>query len=178
MNKFFGHLSTVLEHKKYVRQACFKMGLYCQGITHDLSKFTPTEFNPSVKYFLGDKSPTTAERADKGYSEAWMHHQGRNKHHFEYWMDYTGKNRGEKAPVPMPLKYVAEMVADRYAACRTYNKDKYSKEDPLNYFLRSKDKIAMHEDTKALLEEILTVMANEGEEKAFKYTKELLKKNK
>lgn len=178
MSNFWGHLSTVLEHKRYVSHACFKMGLYWQGITHDLSKFSPTEFWPSVHYYLGDKSPTTAEREDLGYSKAWLHHQGRNKHHFEYWIDYTGKGRGEKRPVPMPLKYVAEMVADRYAACRTYHKGSYCKEDPLNYFLRSKDFIAMHEDTKKLLEEILTVMSKDGEDAAFKYTKNLLKSQK
>jgi len=154
------------------------MGLYWQGLTHDLSKFSPAEFIPSVKYFVGTKSPNTAERQAKGYSAAWMHHQGRNKHHFEYWIDYTGRNRGEKFPIRMPMKYFAEMVADRYAACKTYHKENYTPSDPLNYFMQSKDVIAMHEDTKALLVEVLTVMANEGEDKAFKYTKELLRKEK
>ncbi|MCQ2552007.1 MAG: DUF5662 family protein [Clostridia bacterium] len=175
MNKFFGHLSTVLEHKKYVRKACFKMGLYGQGLTHDLSKFSPTEFIPSVHYFLGTKSPTTAERQDKGYSTSWMHHQGRNKHHFEYWVDYTGKNRAERAAIEMPLKYVAEMVADRYAACKTYHKADYKQTDALEYFAGEKDKIPMHPNTKALLEEILTIMANDGENAAFAYVKKLLK---
>ncbi len=175
MNRLFGHLSTIIKHKHYVRQACFKMGLYKQGLTHDLSKFSPTEFWAGVKYFDGTHSPTQDERRDLGYSAAWLHHQGRNKHHFEYWIDYTGKSRGEKAPVPMPLKYVAEMVADRYAACRTYYKEAYTKADSLNYFLRSKPQIAMHEDTKALLEKILIIMANESEDAAFLYVKKLLK---
>ena len=176
MNKFFGHLSTVLTHKKYVRQACFKMGLYWQGLTHDLSKFSPTEFLPGVRYFLGTKSPTTAERQEKGYSQAWMHHQGRNRHHFEYWVDYTGKHRAERSPIPMPLKYVGEMVADRYAACKTYHKENYNQKDALEYFLGEKELIPMHPDTKKLLEEILTVMANNGEDAAFAYVKQLLHK--
>lgn len=176
MNKFFGHLHTVNTHRRLVRKACFKMGLYWQGLTHDLSKYSPTEFLPSVKYFDGTHSPTQDERLDIGYSAAWLHHQGRNRHHFEYWQDYSPQHRGIKYPVPMPMKYVAEMVADRYAACKTYNKDKYTQKDALAYFQRSKDKIMMHEDTKALLEDILTVMANEGEDAAFKYTKELVKK--
>jgi hypothetical protein len=177
MKRFFGHLLTLTEHKYFVLIACFKMGLYRQGLIHDLSKFTPAEFLPGVKYFLGDKSPTTAEREDLGYSAAWLHHQGRNRHHFEYWIDYTGKKRGEKAPVQMPIKYLAEMVADRYAACKTYNKKEYSQSDPLNYFLRSKDVIAMHSESKALLEEILTIRAERGENAAFKHTKELIKKS-
>jgi len=152
------------------------MGIYWQGLTHDLSKYSPTEFLPSVKYFDGSHSPTQDERLDVGYSAAWLHHQGRNRHHFEYWQDYSPQHRGTKYPVPMPMKYVAEMVADRYAACKTYNKENYTQKDALAYFQRSKDKIMMHEDTKAVLEEILTVMANEGEDAAFKYTKNLLKK--
>jgi len=178
MNKFIGHLTTVLTHKRYVRQACFKMGIYWQGITHDLSKFSPTEFIPSVKYFLGTKSPTTAERQDKGYSESWMHHQGRNKHHFEYWVDYTGKTRAERKAVKMPLKYIAEMVADRCAACRTYHKKDYKQSDALEYFLGEKHLIPMHEESKALLEEILTLMANEGEDAAFTHVKKLLQEEK
>ena len=176
MNNFFGHLHTVNSHRRLVRKACFKMGLYWQGLTHDLSKYSPTEFIPSVKYYDGTHSPTQDERLDIGYSAAWLHHQGRNRHHFEYWQDYSPEYRGIKYPVPMPIKYVAEMVADRYAACKTYHKDSYTQKDPLAYFLRSKDKIMMHEDTKAVLEEILTVMANEGEEAAFKYTRNLLRK--
>ncbi len=177
MKKLLGHLSTLIEHKYFVLIACFKMGIYRQGLTHDLSKFMPSEFLPGVKYFLGDKSPTTAERKELGYSAAWLHHQGRNRHHFEYWIDYTGKNRGEKASVPMPIKYLAEMVADRYAACKTYNKKQYTQSDPLNYFLRSKDVIAMHPESKEQLEKILTIMAEQGENTAFKYTKELIKKS-
>lgn len=175
MNKFFGHLSTVTEHRRFVRQACFKMGLYWQGLTHDLSKFSPIEFWPGVKYFNGSYSPSVDERKSRGYSVAWLHHQGRNKHHFEYWIDYTGNGRAEKAPVKMPLKYVAEMVADRYAACRTYQKDKYTSASALKHFERSKDIIPMHEETKALLIKILTIMADDGEDAAFAYVKKLLK---
>jgi len=176
MNKFLGHLSTIIEHKRFVRQACFKMGLYWQGITHDLSKFSIPEFWVSVKYFNGTHSPNADERRAVGYSSAWLHHQGRNKHHFEYWNDYSGENKKYKLPIEMPMRYVAEMVADRYAACRTYHKENYTSKDPLNYFLMNKATILMHENTKVLLEEILTVMAEKGEDAAFAYTKELVKK--
>jgi len=175
MNKFFGHLSTVNHHRHLVRSACFKMGLYWQGLTHDLSKYSPAEFLPSIKYFDGTHSPNQDERRAIGYSSAWLHHKGRNKHHFEYWNDYTGQRRGMIGPVPMPMKYIAEMVADRYAACKTYNKENYKQSDPLEYFNKSKDEILMHEDTKRILENILTIMAQQGEEEAFSYTKKLLK---
>ena len=175
MNNFFGHLKTVNTHRRLVRQACFKMGLYKQGLLHDMSKYSPAEFIPGVKYFDGTHSPTQDERKDKGYSSAWLHHQGRNKHHLEYWQDYSGIPNGGRGPVPMPLKYVCEMVADRYAACRVYHKDSYTQSDALGYFTRSKDRLVMHEDTKALLGSILTVMAEQGEDAAFAYAKKLLK---
>jgi len=75
----------------------------------------------------------------------------------------------------MPLKYVAEMIADRYAACVAYNRDEYTRADAWNYYSRARDVIIMHKDTKAVLEKALTIMAEEGEDAAFKYMKELLK---
>ncbi|MCQ2553817.1 MAG: DUF5662 family protein [Clostridia bacterium] len=177
MGNAYKHFCTIMEHKRYVRQACFKMGLYWQGITHDLSKLSPAEFLVSIKYFNGKYSPNNDERRDIGYSSAWLHHQGRNKHHFEYWVDYSTKTRGERTPVKMPLKYVAEMVADRYAACRTYNKEAYTCKDPLDYFVRGKANRHMHVDTGALLEKVLTIMAESGEDAAFAYVKQLLKEN-
>ena len=38
------HFQTITYHRKLVREGCFKVGLYWQGLTHDLSKFSPTEF--------------------------------------------------------------------------------------------------------------------------------------
>ena len=83
------HLKTILKHKRLVRQGCFKVGLYRQGIFHDMSKFSPVEFWVGAKYFQGNMSPNNAERKDKGLSYAWLHHKGRNKHHLEYWIDFA-----------------------------------------------------------------------------------------
>ena len=79
------HFKTITKHKLLVMEGCFKVGLYWQGITHDLSKYSPTEFLVGARYFQGTRSPNAAEREAKGYSEAWMHHKGRNRHHYEYW---------------------------------------------------------------------------------------------
>ena len=84
---FWGHLKTVHRHRALVRKYCFRLGLYWQGLTHDLSKYSPTEFWAGVKYFQGDHSPNDAQRKAYGYSASWMHHKGRNRHHFEYWTD-------------------------------------------------------------------------------------------
>ena len=120
-----GHLKTVLYHKYLVMQGCFRVGLYVQGVIHDLSKFSLTEFLVGAKYYQGDRSPNNAEREDIGYSSAWLHHKGRNKHHFEYWIDYSIDNKG-MVGCKMPPKYVAEMMMDRIAASKVYNKGKYN----------------------------------------------------
>ena len=86
---FWGHLKTVHHHRALVRKYCFRLGLYWQGLTHDLSKYSPVEFWAGVKYFQGTRSPNDAQRREQGYSASWMHHKGRNRHHFEYWTDYT-----------------------------------------------------------------------------------------
>ena len=81
MKNFLGHLHTINHHRRLVRQGCFRMGLYWQGLTHDLSKYARVEFSTGVRYYQGTRSPNTAEREEKGWSEAWMHHKGRNRHH-------------------------------------------------------------------------------------------------
>ena len=102
-------------------KGCFAVGLYKQGLTHDLSKYSPTEFLVGARYFQGDRSPNNAEREEKGYSSAWLHHKGRNRHHYEYWVDYSIKEvPGGIAPIEMPVKYVAEMLMDRIAASKVY----------------------------------------------------------
>ena len=40
---FKGHLSTINHHKMEVMRLCFKVGLYKQGLMHDLSKYSPKE---------------------------------------------------------------------------------------------------------------------------------------
>ena len=81
------HFLTITKHRHVVIYHCFKAGILWQGLRHDLSKYSPTEFREGAKFFLGDRSPTEAERREYGYSKAWMHHKGRNRHHFEYWTD-------------------------------------------------------------------------------------------
>ena len=36
------HFKTITMHRILVMQGCFKMGLYWQGLTHDLSEVFPT----------------------------------------------------------------------------------------------------------------------------------------
>lgn len=146
-----------------------------QGLRHDLSKYSPAEFIPGAKFYQGNRSPNERERELYGCSRAWMHHKGRNRHHYEYWTDYNPKSRRPE-PVEMPLKYVIEMFCDRVAASKTYNGKTYTDTDPYTYFLRVKGKHRMHPNTEELLNTLLEMLRDEGEEKTFAYIRGLLKK--
>ena len=102
------HFNTITKHRHKVIYNCFRAGIPMRGLLHDLSKYMPSEFIAGAKYYKGNKSPNEGEREVFGYSTAWLHHKGRNKHHFEYWTDYNPIER-KVMPVKMPRKYVAEM---------------------------------------------------------------------
>ena len=168
MVKAWKHFKTITYHKYLVAQGCFKVGLYWQGIVHDLSKYSPTEFMEGVRYYQGTRSPNNAEREDKGYSAAWMHHQGRNRHHYEYWVDYSVKGgRGIRVPVPMPDRYIAEMVMDRIAACKVYQGAAYTDASPLEYYYCGTDRAPMHPVTRRKLVQMLKMLAEKGERETF-----------
>ena len=175
--KWLEHFKTITAHKIMVMRHCFAVGLYKQGLLHDLSKYSWTEFSMGAKYFQGNRSPNDAEREDKGYTLSWLHHKGRNKHHLEYWVDYNMKSH-KNEPVEMPYNYVAEMYCDRLAASKIYNGDKYKQTDPLEYFVRRKSSRIIHPKTSDEIEKLLVITANEGEDAAFKCIRQKLKSQK
>lgn len=171
MSKLFKHLKTVGTHRREVRKLCFKCGLYKQGLMHDLSKYQLVELLPQIKYWTGKRSPIDSEIEDKGYSEAWLHHKGHNKHHYEYWLDPVHM----KEPCRMPVRYVAEMFCDRVAACKTYQKEQYTTASPLNYMLsRPQEKELMHPDTYGMLQQLFYLLQEWGEDKVCTYIKDLV----
>lgn len=176
MKKAIKHFITITRHRHAVIAHCKKVGIFWQGLRHDLSKYAPAEFAAGMRYYTGTRSPNDGERKDKGYSSAWMHHKGRNRHHFEYWTDYHPQTR-VMSPVKMPAKYVAEMFCDRVAASKIYQGKKYSNAHPLDYFMRGKPVRVIHPETSDLLEHWLRVLAESGEDAAFKLVKETVKKD-
>lgn len=166
--KLWQHFKTITFHRYLVMKGCFAMGLFWQGLTHDLSKYSPTEFCCGVRYFQGTRSPNAAEREQKGYSEAWMHHKGRNRHHYEYWTDMS-RATGRYESIPMPRRYLAEMVADRVAACKVYEKERYTTASPLAYLNRSREKNLIHPQTLQELSYLLTMLQKTGEKETFGY---------
>lgn len=171
------HFATITKHRRKVIAHCAKAGILWQGLRHDLSKYSLREFVPGARYYTGTRSPNVGERLDKGYSEAWLHHKGRNRHHFEYWTDYNPKTRLIE-PVKMPLKYVAEMFCDRVAASKIYRGDEYRDTDPLAYFMNSKGIRVIHGETSDFLEMLLRMLAEKGEEETFAFLRTYLKNNK
>ena len=175
--KIWEHLKTVTVHRRLVRRYCFRLGLYWQGLTHDLSKYAPIEFWRGAKYFQGYRSPNDEERRQTGVSLAWLHHKGRNRHHFEYWIDYcvAGDGSVRMDGCRMPMRYVAEMFCDRIAASRVYLKEAYSDASPYDYYMRSKNAILIHPETSGEIEKMLLILKEEGEDAAFRYVIRRLK---
>ncbi len=168
------HFLTITKHRHRVMAHCFKAGIGFQGLFHDLSKYSPAEFLPGARYYQGTRSPNEAEREVYGYSPAWLHHKGRNKHHFEYWTDYNPKER-RVLPVKMPRRYVAEMFCDRVAASKIYRGMDYTDDYPLTYFLRGKGKRSIHPETSEEIEMLLRMLAEKGEKATFSFLKRWVK---
>ncbi len=173
----FLHFKTITKHRHKVIAHCAKAGILWQGLRHDLSKYSPTEFLPGVKYCTGKRSPNEGEREARGYSAAWIHHKGRNRHHFEYWTDYDPKTKQIK-PVKMPLRFVVEMFCDRVAASKIYQGENYKPDSALQYFLNGKPRRKIHPETSRLLEKLLRMLAEKGEGATFGYIRRLIREDK
>ncbi|MDD3338771.1 MAG: DUF5662 family protein [Lachnospiraceae bacterium] len=180
MNKAWEHFKTITRHKRMVMQYCFRIGLFKQGLLHDLSKYSPTEFRVGAKYYQGTRSPNNAEREESGISTAWLHHKGRNKHHFEYWIDYGEKDSKTVIEgMQMPRNYVAEMIVDRICASRVYKGDAYDQHKPLAYYNASKENMwFIHKETKRQMEYLLTMLDQQGERKTMAYIRKVFLKGK
>lgn len=177
--KAWEHFKTITEHKLLVMRYCFRIGLYRQGLCHDLSKYSWTEFRVGARYYQGNRSPNNAERESTGLSTAWLHHKGRNRHHFEYWVDYSTSSDKVIDGVPMPRRYIAEMIMDRISASRVYSPDTYTDRSPLEYYERGKERLwFIHPDTRTQMEYLLRMLAVKGEEKTLWYIRNIYLKRK
>ncbi|MBQ6152460.1 MAG: catalase [Ruminococcus sp.] len=172
------HFHTITRHRHEVIRNCYKAGILWQGLRHDLSKYSPTEFKNGARYYQGHRSPNDKEREEKGYSDAWLHHMGRNKHHFEYWKDYSPVDRLMR-PVKMPTRYVAEMFCDRVAASKIYQGKNYTDHHPLTYFENGKFRRGdlIHPETSDLIESMLRMLSEKGEDETFAYIRKLVKED-
>lgn len=168
------HFKTITNHKLLVMKYCFKVGLYKQGLLHDLSKYKWIEFSAGIKYYRGIVSPNGIQKEEEGLSKAWLHHKGRNKHHFEYWIDYGINEEEGLKGMRMPINYVVEMFLDRMSASMNYEKDKYTDKSSIRYYEDRKGYYVLHKETREILETLLNMLAKDGEEVTLKYIKEEL----
>lgn len=137
MNYFW----LILKHKWFVFLAGLKITvpLYLL-LLHDLSKFSYSEYRHYQRQFFG--------HADKpeNFIRAWVHHQNHNPHHWEYWIPRTSHdkvNYPKNKPIPMPWKYVREMVADWMGASRAYT-GVWPKNDDWPWFEKNYKKLRLH----------------------------------
>ena len=164
LKNIFKHFHTVNKHRFKVFLLCCRVGIPIQGLLHDLSKYSPTEFFESVKYYQGTYSPIHNCKKDIGYSNAWLHHKGRNKHHYEYWYDPTSPN---VYPI-IPFKYFLEMICDSFAAGQTYQGKNWTKEYQLSYWNKVKDKAILHPKYRNLLDKVYQEVSEKGLNKVLK----------
>lgn len=141
MKKLIGHTKMILTHKKYVYKYCAQAGIRWRGITHDLSKFSPTEFFESVKYYTGTCSPIDECKKAKGYSKAWFHHRSRNRHHWEYYVDNYEKGM---EPVLMPFVYNLELICDYLGAGNAYEKENWTLASQYKWWENKRKTVVMH----------------------------------
>ena len=177
MKNLINHLKTVHKHRKYVRKACFKMGLFWQGLTHDLSKYSIIELS-MCKYYTGKGSPHQVAREILGYSPSWIHHYHMNRHHFQFWWDED--EDGKIIPMKMPYKYLVESFCDMLGASKAYNPDSWKPQMLLDYWeQRCIGKRIMHEASVSFLDAQIRNLVEYGEDDYFvwyKNNKDFLKK--
>ena len=173
MGAMWRHFITVSKHRHEVFKQCWACGIGWRGLVHDLSKYGFTEFVPSAKYFQGDRSPIAAEKEAIGYSKAWLHHKGHNKHHWEYWTDFA--EDGTIIANKMPVKYVIEMVCDWIGAGKVYSNKKWTQAEPLNYYMKVRKGRHFHTDTEILIMVMLGIINDKGLDAFHKYARQMLK---
>ena len=169
MGKLLKHLKTVRTHRKYVRKMCWKMGLFWQGLVHDLSKYSITELK-IAKYYGAGKSPHQWCREQIGYSPSWIHHYHKNKHHWEYWLD--DDENAKIIPIKMPYKYVIESFCDIVGASKAYGGKDWKPDAIWNYWVtKCKGKRIMNEESEYLVEKLIWNLKEMGEENFLKWYK-------
>lgn len=158
LKKLIGHFCTITHHKWVVFKLCVRAGVPWRGFMHDWSKYSPTEFFESVKYYTGERSPIFYCKQENGYSKAWLHHKGRNKHHYEYWYDYTAP---EQTPI-IPYKYTVEMICDTLAAGIVYRGKNWTNSWQKEYWERTSKDARLNPKIFNLLTEVYDKVAEDG----------------
>lgn len=147
------YLKYVLRHKWYAFLECCKYRLYWRGVTHDLSKFYPSEWGAYTRSFYNEdgskKHLAKGEKPALEFALAWLHHQKRNNHHWEYWV--LVRPGSDDKLMPMSDRARKEMVADWRAASRAIT----GSDNTRHWFMSHKDTIELHTETREWVEQEL-----------------------
>lgn len=153
------YFTYLLKHKYHVFKACCKLGIPLRGLVHDLSKFNPFEFFCCASYFYANwknkvvhvpHHPQRNIAPNKKYDFLWVKHKNKTKHHWQYWVSINDK--GEVFSLPMPYKYVKEMVCDWYSA----NRVQQNTIDIHSWFELHKDVLYLDKQTKHYIYRVLS----------------------
>ena len=166
--KYIKYLKYIIKHKWYVMVECFESGIIWRGLTHDLSKFLPSEFIPYANHFYGGEGsdikkgrdetgyykPT--DTGDKKFDYAWLLHQKRNKHHWQ-WHILPTDETGVKI-LEMPEQYLMEMICDWVGAGKAQGKfspkeDKYL--ETRGWYEKNGNKMQLHPETRKKIKKII-----------------------
>ena len=150
MNKYWNYFWYVVEHKWNVGIECIKKGLYVHALTHDISKFLPSEFIPYARFFAETNRAKDYKQVDEdnmNFQMGWLKHQKRNKHHWNYWVSVTRKD--EILALSMPVKYIKQIIADWDGMSRKFGG---TTED---YWHINKDNMILHLETIEYIEKLL-----------------------
>lgn len=150
------HFHKINKHRYYVCKNCFKAKQYKRGLLHDLSKYSPIEFFESVKYYDGKISPIEKCKAENGWSKAWLHHRGRNKHHWEYWIDNI--NNGYPEAILMPYEYIVEMLCDYIGAGQAYQGKDWTPQKEYEWWNKKRKQVLLHPLTEYFISRVLFQM--------------------
>lgn len=158
MRRYLSYFWYVIRHKWFVFLACCRMGMPLRGVVHDWTKLLPREFFPYAKNFFNRDGSRRDVRDKTGaydpnaqpdsFKQAWMHHQ-RNRHHWQAWVSIG--DGGNLTALPMPRRFVKEMVADWAGAGRAISGCK----NPRPWWEANGHKMVLHDDTESLVELIL-----------------------
>jgi len=147
--KYFKYL---INHKWNVGIECLKTSQPIHAIFHDLSKFLPSEFIPYARFFEAKdrtKEYKKSDEDDPNFQAGWCLHQKRNRHHWNYWVSITRKN--EIIPIPMPLRYVRQMIADWDGMSRKFGGS------TIDYFRKNQNDMMLHEQTEIFIRKVLGI---------------------
>jgi len=144
------YLGYVLRHKWFVAVEGVKLRVSIWHlIWHDWTKFLPLEMVSYACTFRAEDG-TGQYKPHADFNRAWNQHEKMHKHHWQYWVLIM--DTGDVVPLEMPDRHRREMLADWRGAGMALGKP-----DTKAWYLANRERIKLHEETRAWVEQQLGV---------------------